>query len=107
MDSTKTLSLGMLHIVIIYLSPKFLDFINKNNAVLQVKNKQRSRFMTSKLHRESSVNQKRMKYETLSCALKSNISFVCIQFLVTLSISVTTTNLRKAHTKKKREKLKG
>ena len=36
--------------------------------------------------------------------LKSNISFVCFQFFVILSISVTTRNPRKAH---KNRKIKG
>ena len=38
--------------------------------------------------------------ETLSCALKSNISFVYLQFFVMLSISVTTRNLKKSPQKK-------
>ena len=37
----------------------------------------------------------------LGMRLKQYYSFVCFQFFVILSISVTTTNLRKAHKKKK------
>ena len=47
------------------------------------------------------ICQSKTSAEVLSCALKRNISFVCFQFFVMLSISVTTTNLRKANKKRK------